>query len=183
MMTEKNTERRILVPAKKTRENPILKEILLRVSGTHGYEVANALIDQELTDEELAKKTGIRLNLVRRILYDLYENRIVNYRRVRDENTGWYIYYWHLEPERAISLYHTNQKLFLKKLEERLEHEKNTMFFSCKNSCPKVPFDEAAENDFKCPKCGKKLEYFDNSEIIAALERQIEALKQNLAGN
>jgi len=165
----------------KPKEDPILRGILTMIAGEHGYEVATALVESEATDEELAKKTGIRLNLIRRILYELYDNRVVAYRRVRDEDSGWYIYYWRIEPERALEFFNNNKRLLLQKLEDRLDRERNTMFFSCKDGCQKLPFDIAAEDDFKCPKCGGKLEPFDNSNIISVLERQIESIKQHLA--
>ena len=164
-------------------EDPILREILTWIAGEHGYELAKTLSNQELTDDELAKRAGIRINLVRKILYDLYENRVVSYRRTRDENSGWYVYYWRIEPERALEYFNTNKRLLLQKLEERLEHERSSMFFNCVNACPKLPFELAAENDFKCPRCGEKLEPYDNTSVITALERQIESLRQHLVGS
>jgi len=161
-------------------ENPTIYELLNQVAGEHGYTVAKAIVSEELTDEEIAKRTGIRLNLVRRILYDLYDNRVVSYRRVRDENSGWYIYYWKVDPERALAYVRANRQLLLQKLEEQLEREKNTIYFSCSNGCPKVALEEAAENDFKCPRCKGKLEPYDNSAIITSLERRIQTLREQL---
>lgn len=163
-------------------EDPVLREILTRIAGGHGYEVATALGDEEATDEELAKRIDIRVNLVRKILYDLYDNRVVSYRRVRDESSGWYIYYWRIEPDRAKEFVENNKRALFQKLNERLEAERNTMYFNCHNGCPKVTFDVAVENDFKCPKCGSKLERYDNSSVITALEHQVESLKQRFAG-
>lgn len=161
-------------------ENPTIYELLHQIAGEHGYTVAKTIVSEELTDEEIAKRTGIRLNLVRRILYDLYDNRVVSYRRVRDENSGWYIYYWKIDPERALSYVKTNRQLLLQKLEEQLEKEKNTIYFSCSNGCPKMTLEEAAENDFKCSRCKGKLEPYDNSAIIISLERRIQALREQL---
>ncbi|MEM2878430.1 MAG: transcription factor E [Candidatus Hadarchaeales archaeon] len=160
--------------------DPVLLEILGQVGGVHGHEVAKTIAKGELTDEEIAKKTGLRINLVRRILYDLYENRVVNYRRVRDENTGWYVYYWQLQPDRAIDYVNTNRRQLLKKLEEQLEREKNTMFFSCSNGCVKLSFEEATETDFKCSKCGESLEQYDNSNVVTSLENRVRALRAQL---
>lgn len=171
------------VGEEKLRKDPVFKEILVRIAGEHGYQVASALVGNEVTDEELAKRTGIRLNLVRKILYDLYDNRVVGYRRTRDENSGWYVYYWRIEPERALEFFDNNKRLLLQKLQERLEHECSTMFFGCANGCPKLPFELAAENDFKCPHCGGQLKFFDNGNIITALERQVESLRQHLTGS
>jgi transcription initiation factor TFIIE subunit alpha len=172
-----------VVSAEKFKKDPIFREILTRIAGEHGYEVAIALVGKELTDDEIAKKTGIRINLVRKILYDLYDSRVVGYRRVRDENSGWYTYYWRIEPERAKEFFENNKRLLLQKLQERLEVERNTMYFACDNGCPKVTFDVAMENDFKCPKCGSKMHKYDNTNVITALEHQVELLKQQLTGD
>ncbi len=164
-------------------EDPSLVELLNRIAGEHGYRVAKMIFGEELTDDAVAKRTGIQLPLVRRILYELYDNRVVSYRRVRDEGSGWYIYYWKMEPDRALDYINVNKRLLLQKLEEQLNREKSSMYFSCNNSDPKVPFDIATENDFKCPKCGGKLEPYDNSSIITSLERRVQALREQLVGS
>jgi transcription initiation factor TFIIE subunit alpha len=168
---------------RKPPEDPVLKEILTRISGERGHEVAKALGGKEITDDEVAKRTDMRVNLVRKILYELYENRVVSYRRVRDEHSGWYVYYWRIEPERAREYFDNNKRLLLQKLEERLKTERNTILFGCGNGDPTVPFELAAENDFKCLRCGGKLEPHDNSSVVTALERQIESLRQRLVGS
>lgn len=161
-------------------KDPILIQLLKQTAGDNGYTVARTIAEEELTDDEIAKRTGIRLNLVRRILYDLYDNRVVSYRRIRDESSGWYIYYWKVEPSRALSYVNTNRRLLLQKLEEQLEHERSTMFFSCNDGCPKVSYDRAVESDFKCTMCKGKLQPYDNSGVITSLERKVQAIRQQL---
>ncbi len=164
----------------KPSDDPVLTGILIRIAGVRGYDIAKELVGNEITDDEIAKRLGIRVNLVRKILYSLYENRVVSYRRVRDEQSGWYVYYWRIEPERAREYFDNNKRLLIQKLEDRLDTERSTNFFSCGNGDPKLPFELAIENDFKCPRCGDKLEPYDNSSVIMALERQIESLRHNL---
>lgn len=161
-------------------ENPTIIELLKQTAGEHGYIVAKTILTEELTDDEIAKRTGIRLNLVRRILYDLYDNRVMSYRRVRDESSGWYIYYWKVEPERAFGYVNVKRRILLQKLEEQIEREKNTIFFSCSDGCSKMTLEAAMENDFKCIKCKGKLEPYDNSSVITSLERKVQALKEQL---
>jgi len=161
-------------------DDPGLVELLKQIAGENGFTVAKAIFAEELTDDEIAKRTGIRLNLVRRILYDLYDSRVVSYRRVRDENSGWYIYYWKIEPERALGYVNSNRRLLIQKLEEQLERERSTTFFTCGDGCSKMTFEEAAENDFKCLKCKGKLEVYDNTGVITALESRVQSLKKQL---
>ena len=161
-------------------DDPGLVELLKKIAGENGFVVAKAIFAEELTDDEIAKRTGIRLNLVRRILYDLYDSRVVSYRRVRDENSGWYIYYWKIEPERALGYVNSNRRLLIQKLEEQLERERGSTFFTCGEGCSKMTFEEAAENDFKCLKCKGKLEAYDNTGVIMALESRVQSLKKQL---
>ncbi|GAI46626.1 unnamed protein product, partial [marine sediment metagenome] len=134
----------------------------------------------EITAEEVAKRLDIHVNHVRKILYNLYENRVAGYRRVRDKQSGWYVYYWRIEPERALEYFYNNKRLLMQKLEERLEAERGAILFGCGNGDPKLPFELAAENDFRCPRCGGRLEPYDNSGVVAAIERKVETLRQHL---
>ncbi len=66
---------------------------LLKVAVALGEQEAVTLIEHlkgvdEITDDEIANKTGIRLNLVRKILYKLYDHSLVSLRRTRDPKTG-----------------------------------------------------------------------------------------------
>ena len=77
---------------------------LTKVAEALGEEDAVLLIDVlknsvETTDDEIAGKTGIRLNAVRKILYKLYDHSLVGLRRTRDPKTGWFIFHWKLQPD------------------------------------------------------------------------------------
>ena len=161
-------------------ENQLLLDVLHQIAGDSGLAVLKALHNRELTDEDLAKSTGLSINLVRRILYDLYENQVVSYRRERDEESGWYIYFWKFNPERAVDFIRQNRQELLHRLEEKLEKEKNTVYFKCNGDCDKVTYSLAAENNFKCPVCGGVLKPYDNSSFITALERRVQRLREQL---
>ncbi|GAI07298.1 unnamed protein product, partial [marine sediment metagenome] len=133
--------------------------------------------------EEVGKKLGIHVNIVRKMLYNLYENRVADYRRAMDKQSGWYIYYWRIDPGRAREYFENNRRLLLRKLEERLETERSTNFFSCGNEDSKLPLELAMENGFKCPRCGGRLKPHDNSNVVVALERRIESLRQQFIQN
>ncbi|MFX1518728.1 MAG: transcription factor, partial [Promethearchaeota archaeon] len=114
----------------------------------------------EVTDEEIAAGTELRLNVVRKILYKLYDNQLAAYRRTRDQNTGWFIYYWKLVPNRVKELLLKRKKQVLKVLEDRLAYERTNMFFMCSTpTCPRLTFNQAVENSFRCPTCGKVLNH------------------------
>jgi transcription initiation factor TFIIE subunit alpha len=145
--------------------------------------VINILKDvDEITDDEIANKTGIRLNFVRKILYKLYDHSLVGLRRSRDENTGWFIFHWRLQPDQLEGFILNQKRRVLEKLQTRLDYEKGHDFYSCDSGkCPRIPFEEAVESVFRCPSCGQRLMHFDNAPIIKALELKVEQLRKELS--
>src|SRR3989304_8303063 len=98
---------------------------LTKVATAMGEEEAAHLIDHlknadETTDDEIANKTGIRLNLVRKILYKLYDHSLVGLRRSRDENSGWFIFHWRLQPDQLGGVILNQKRRVLEKLQTRL---------------------------------------------------------------
>jgi len=159
----------------------LFDSIIYNIAGDLGLQVANLLLKHdEITDEELASILDIKVNFVRKVLYKLYENNLATYRRVRDKETGWFIFYWKLNPEKIYDLIRKKQEKVLAKLTERLNYEKSHMFYICKNCSLRLTFEESIEYSFHCPKCGALLQQEDNSYIIKVLEKKIEDIKNEI---
>jgi transcription initiation factor TFIIE subunit alpha len=112
---------------------------LMRVAQALGEEDAVRLIDvlktvDETTDDEIATRTGIRLNSVRKILYKLYDHSLVSLKRTRDPKTGWFIFHWRLQPDQLEGFIQSQKRRVLEKLDTRLAFEKNHDFYYCKTS-------------------------------------------------
>jgi transcription initiation factor TFIIE subunit alpha len=132
----------------------------------------------EITDNEIADKTQIRLNIVRKTLYRLYDHSIVALRRSRDKETGWFIFNWRLQPDKLEGFILNQKCRILEKLEIRLEYEKSHEFYSCQTpGCKRFPFEEAFELLFKCPACNKPMVYRNNDRIVEILTQKIEQIK------
>ncbi|MGD0159403.1 MAG: transcription factor [Candidatus Bathyarchaeia archaeon] len=159
---------------------------LLKVAEAVGEEDAVKLIDilknsGEITDDEIATKTGIRLNSVRKILYKLYDHSLVSLRRTRDPKTGWFIFHWRLQPDQLEGFILSQKRRVLEKLDIRLDYEKNHDFYYCSTpGCQRIPFEEAVELVFKCPTCGKPLMHCDNDKILESLAKKVEILRKEL---
>jgi transcription initiation factor TFIIE subunit alpha len=159
---------------------------LLKVAEALGEEDAVKLIDilknsNETTDDEIATKTGIRLNSVRKILYKLYDHSLVSLRRTRDPKTGWFIFHWRLQPDQLEGFILSQKRRVLEKLDIRLEYEKNHDFYCCGTpGCKRIPFEEAVELVFRCPTCGKPLMHHDNEKILESLAKKVEILRKEL---
>jgi len=161
-------------------------ETLTKVAEVFGSEEAVKIIGtlkvvDEITDDEISSQTGIRLNSVRKILYKLYDHSLVALRRSRDENTGWFVFHWRLQPDQLEGFILNQKRRVMDKLQARLEHEKNHDFYYCSTpGCPRVPFEEAVEIVFRCPTCNKPMMHFDNGRLIEALNKKIGELRKEL---
>ena len=170
-------------PKKCLNENLI--QILQEIGGEHCVDISGELYnipDPEITDDELAEICGIKLNIVRKILYILYENKLSEFRKVRDRKSGWFIYYWHENFANVKELIKLKQEQVLEKLNARLEYEENNVFYKCENeSCGHVAtFNEASDENFKCLKCGGMLNFYENACIKEFLQEKIAILRQNI---
>jgi len=159
---------------------------LMKVATALGEEDAVKLIEilknsGEITDDEIANKTAIRLNLVRKILYKLYDHSLVSLRRTRDPKTGWFIFHWRLQPDQLEGYILSQKRRVLEKLSVRLEYEKNHDFYFCNTpGCKRVPFEEAVELVFHCSTCGKPLEHCANEALVEKLGTKVELLRKEL---
>ncbi|MBD3354199.1 MAG: hypothetical protein GF364_22140 [Candidatus Lokiarchaeota archaeon] len=116
--------------------NPTLCQILDEIGGPVCIKVAEQLynIDEdEITDDNLSEICDIKLNIVRKILYILYDNKLSEFRKVRDKKSGWFIYYWHDTYENVKDLIKLKHEKVVEKLIQRLQYEETNQFYKCTN--------------------------------------------------
>ncbi|KXB00740.1 hypothetical protein AKJ40_00725 [candidate division MSBL1 archaeon SCGC-AAA259M10] len=161
-------------------QSSALTYILENVEGENGKEVAEVLAEEgETTSEEIANELGMKLGPVRSVLESLYEARATDFRRSRDDETGWISFYWWLNPSGALNYLARKKRSLLQKIKEKLQYERRTVFFACKNRCTKVEFDRAVELEFRCPECGGEMHRADNDGFVCSLEEKSEKLEGN----
>ncbi len=132
----------------------------------------------EIIDTEIADKTLIRLNMVRKALYRLYDHSLVGLRQTRDKETGWFIFNWRLQPDQLEGFIQIQKRHVLEKLETRLEYEKTHEIYTCQTpGCKQFPFEKAFELLFKCPVCNKPMMHINNDWIIETLTKKIKQIK------
>ena len=161
-------------------EDPVIQKYLHELVGPTGMPVAAAPPDGEVTDEELAEELGLELNDVRRALFILYENDLAKYRRLRDEDSGWLTYLWTFEYEKIPEKLEEEMYRLLDALEERREYERDNEFYLCENCGIRFEFGEAMDFGFECPECGSQVEAMENTRLVEAMERRLEALRDEL---
>jgi len=164
----------------------VLDEELIKVARLFGGEEAVTIVNNlkkksEATDEMLANESTVRLNTVRKILYKLYDHGLVSCTRVRDEKTGWFIFYWKLQTDQLDAFIRSRKRRVLEKLKQKLDYEKNHSFFVCKKCGDvRVTFEEAMESSFRCSKCGGQLESSENASVVEFLEKRIKQIEDEL---
>lgn len=171
----------------------VLDEELIKVANLFGGEDSVTVVNSlkaisEGTDEIITAdcKTRfnkeIRLNTVRKVLYKLYDHGLVSCTRVRDDKTGWFIFYWRLQPDQLDAFIRSRKRRALDKLKQRLDYERGHTFFICKTDGDvRVTFEEGMETSFKCGKCGNQLESSENADIVSVLESKVEKLEAELS--
>ncbi|TKJ17408.1 hypothetical protein CEE44_02635 [Candidatus Woesearchaeota archaeon B3_Woes] len=136
--------------------------------------------NKNVSEFKIADVIKKEVNATRNILYRLYENNLVSFMRKKDKQKGWYIYYWTFNQKRVKYLVMDLKKKKLEKLKERVEREKGSHFFGCKNRCIRLNFDHATNFNFKCPECGTVLDQEDNTKIILEIQKEIGAIEKEL---
>ena len=161
-------------------DDPLVKTLLTNVvEDESNLPIVQSLIDGVETDEEIANKTGIKLNIVRKILYKLYDLGLASYKRSKDPETQWFTYTWKFEKEEVINRIIKDSENYLKMLNDELEREENNMFFLCPQGHVRFDFDDASDYEFLCPVCGEELEFQDNAANIKQIKEDIKMVESN----
>jgi transcription initiation factor TFIIE subunit alpha len=154
----------------------VISGYLTSLVGEEGLKMIGDMPEGDVTDEEIATKSEVLLNTVRRTLFILYENKFAICRRERDSNSGWLTYLWHLDFSDIEHQLMREKKKLLRNLKVRFEFEENNVFYMCPQGCARLLFNEATETEFLCPMCGEDLAYYDNSLFTGVLKKRVDDL-------
>lgn len=153
------------------------------LGGQDYIKVARALLNNaNATDEEVASATGLKVNIVRKALYDLFGRSLITGIRVRDLKRGWFVYRWKAQRGQVDSFIETQKKKSLEKLKLRLNYEESHDFYSCgSQTCSLITFEEAMEVFFKCPSCENTMNILRNDYQVESLRWKINQIEKELA--
>ena len=140
-------------------------------------EIIDCLKNGYSTDEEISEKISCKLNIVRKILYKLYDMRLASYKRDKDKETQWYTYDWKFNDGEYKKLEFNLASSELKRLNDELDYEENNMFFVCPFGHYRLDFEDASTVEFLCPECDVDLEFDDNQEKINRIKEEIRAVE------
>lgn len=153
------------------------------IGGEEYLKVARALLNTEdATDEEIASATGMRINIIRKVLYDMFGKALITGIRVKDEKKGWFVYRWRAKRDQVDNFIDNQKKKILDRLQKRLEYEESAEFYHCGNKdCSRIKFDTAVEMFFKCPTCKGPLNMVDNGKVKDALRYKIDQISSDIS--
>lgn len=160
------------------REDEALVALARRMRGEEAARIVSLLLGRvELTDEEIASELGMDVAQARRILNELFESRLVKYRRARDEKEGWYKYFWRVTDEPPERILEDRKRLLVKLLEGLLNREAGEEYYYCPVCGRRYTAKEADDLNYLCGKCGEVLEPYDNSKAVEKIKKALEMIK------
>jgi len=162
--------------------SPLVQDFLRNVGGEAAIGVTTIYEKKgkQVTDEELAKKMKVKVTEIRTVLNRLHYRGIACYKKTKNKRNGWYNYTWEIKKRRIVELILERQQENIEKLEAKQVFGKNYTFFSCKSNCSIVPFEIAAEYQFKCPECGTTMNAFNYEKRLEEINSQIDGLKKGV---
>jgi len=164
--------------------NKPIKDFLTETLTEEGLLLIELLINKEdyLSEFVLAEKSGIYVNTVRKLLYKLYEHKIVSYSRKREKTRGWYIYSWRLHLKKLLLRVMKLKQEELIKLKSSLIPETSNQFFYCKNCDLKIDFAVAMENNFACPSCSIPMIVYSPEVVNKKILLDVKTIKDDVQG-
>ncbi len=161
-----------------------IQELVTNVAGEEAYKIVNFLKGKkDVSEFKVAEKLKFDIQLIRHLLYKLYNYNLVNYIRKKDRQKGWYISYWTFEPRKIKDLIARLKNEKIARFRDRLEEEQANInsFFICPKACMRTNFDKATELSFKCPECGAVLQQQESQKTIDFLKQRIDEMEGEAA--
>ncbi|MGB9719355.1 MAG: hypothetical protein ACPL06_02040 [Candidatus Anstonellales archaeon] len=164
-------ERRRMAPVIEILKKPEVRKLFIDAGGENAMEIVR-LLTQYGEDEKIAEKLSVKVSDVRSVLNKFHNEGIVSYERTKDEETGWYYYNWKLNMERLNSWIqermNASREFVLAKM-----HEGEYYFCpKCNDIAMLMKFEDAADYNFKCPKCSTTMELLDEEKVDKLIKNE-----------
>ncbi len=135
---------------------------------------------QNLSENDIADKLVLKINSVRKLLYQLKEWGFADYDKQKDpEKTWWYIYFWSFNKKRVLEAYLRYLRIEIQKREVALKEEEEYAFI-CNKCNKKYTYTEGLERNFTCADCNGLLREVKNQQVIQELRKEIAYFKDKL---
>jgi transcription initiation factor TFIIE subunit alpha len=162
----------------------IAQDFLKKIGGPYAVDIVKIIEKKDcpITDEVIgAELKKLKITEIRTVLNQLHFRGIATYQKTRNQQTGWYTYTWEIKPARIAELIAVAHKDEILQLEQKLEMRGDYDFFGCMDGCTQLPFELAAEYQFKCPDCGKTMELTSNKKVVKDIKSRLDLIKTEIS--
>lgn len=163
-------------------DDETLLKIVEGIAGENGRKIISLLLSSgsSKSDEEISDELNLRVNDVRRILYDLANHGFVAYSRSTKSDTRWHTYSWFTNKEMILQAINKRKREVIRILEEWLSYGEANTSYICPHDYTLYTFDDAFENNFRCLKCGSDLIELDNSKVVSYIKQVLNILRSSV---
>lgn len=159
----------------------ILNELIRDTAGKSAEPVSDILRNRdEVNEYKIADKLKITVNQVRNILYKLFDKGIVTFRRKKDNQKGWYIYFWSLNVQKALTKFIELKQKEIEDLRKQIDSLETKHYYSCPYGCVEVNEENALHYNFICQECGQLLVLSEKADKIKELRNLIEKSERQI---
>ncbi len=167
----------------------ILHELIRDLAGKSAEPIADILRNKdEVNEYKIADKLKITVNQVRNILYKLFDKSIVSFTRKKDKQKGWYIYFWTLNVQKALTQFVNIKEKEIAEINHQITGLETKHYYSCPSGCVELSEEHALNYNFICQECGqllvlsaKRERIKDFKTTIDKWNRQISVARKELA--
>ena len=170
------------MPAETITRFELTKNFLGTIGGEHAAQLVGECEKKGrlTTDEELATALGLKVTEIRTILNQLHYRGIACYQKTKNPKTGWYSYTWEIKSGRIAELLIEKHSEERGRLERKAALQTNYDIFRCKKGCSILPFEVAAEYQFRCPNCNEPLGPTDGRKELEKTQLEIQNIEKEI---
>ena len=140
-----------------------------------------ALRKGEVDENKLAETLKVRVNDIRKLMYELSHNGYVKYTKQKSESKQWwYIYLWRLDKIKIKFDYIFRKRRELVDANEQLDKARQSMF-RCAKCGREFSEERALDVGYICPDCEVPLNEIKRRTATVKLERTIAQLEKDIA--
>lgn len=158
------------------------EEFIKEIAGKDGMKIIESMEGDGCTDETIEQKTELKIAEVRCILNHLHSYGVVEYKREKNMQNGWFTYTWNVNRERALQNYLQIKKRECDSMRQKIAYADGATVYKCRKGCGNYAFDEAMEAQFRCEKCKGMLYHEDKTNSLKGMEERVHAMEQLLQG-
>lgn len=164
-------------------QKPTLYQMLeyLGIILTQGMKsILRALKKKAVDENKLAETLKVRVNDIRKQMYELSKSGYVKYTKLKNESKQWwYIYLWRLDINKIKFDYLSRKRQELSNIKEKLAVLRRNVF-RCAKCGVEFSIEQALEAGYVCPDCETPLSEIKRRAMAVKLEKDIKRLESEI---